>query len=327
MGLIPSHAFSASIRRSYSGAYYTQHLAISCGGICAVDENRYRIGMRVGIMTLLTNAALAVGKATAATATGSSSLRADALHSAADCLSTGVVLVGLHISSRPSDPDHPYGHGKAEALASAILSLTLLAGAGWMTWQGAGQLMQPAPATPRSWAMAVAFASILVKEALYRHAHGAALRMESDLLDADAWHHRADAMSSAAALAGIAASRLGFPAGDPIAAILVSILVLRAAWLLLLSAAGTLMDSRPDEFADEASEIRRIAEAAPGIRAVDEVRMRKYGGHLVVDLQVSMDGALPVERAHETVHELEADIESRRCRICDVFVHINPARN
>ncbi len=287
-------------------------------------EGRYQIGMRVAVITLLTNALLAAGKAAGGVAFGSASLLADAVHSAADCLSTSIVLIGLHVSSRPADRDHPYGHGKAETLASALLSLTLMISAAWLAWRGGGKLLQPAPLPPHAAAMAVALVSIAIKEALYRHAHRAALQTGSELLDVDAWHHRADALSSLAVLAGVGAAQLGVPRADPLAAILVSVVVLRVAWTLLHSAVDTLMDTRPHEYAQETARIRSIAASASGIRRVDGVRMRKYGGQLVVDLQVSVRGTLPLQQAHRAAHDLESRIESALPSVCEVFVHINP---
>lgn len=288
-----------------------------------MPDDRYRMGIRVSLISLSVNLALSVVKAGVGLTAQSSALIADAVHSASDALSTLVVLAGLHLGRRPPDPQHPYGHGKAEALATTFLSLSLLATALWLLRGASLRVFAGITITPGPNAVATAMVSIAAKEILFRYTQSAGRRTRSDLLIADAWHHRSDALSSVAALVGIVGANQGWFVLDPIAAVAVSFLVLSTSWGILRSAIDILMDRRPDEFPEEVRRVEEAARAIPQIEHVDDVRMRQYGGELVIDLEISVDSALTLHAAHELAYQLRSEIENAP-HVLEVFVHVNP---
>ncbi|MFO8059816.1 MAG: cation diffusion facilitator family transporter [Bacillota bacterium] len=288
-----------------------------------MSDDRYHTGVRVSLVSLIVNIALSGVKAAVGLAFHSSALVADAAHSASDALSTLGVLSGLYLSRRPPDREHPYGHGKAETIATAVLSLSLGGTALWLLWGAVTRIFSGAVAAPGLPAAAIAASSILIKEILFQYTRGAARRTHSDLLLADAWHHRSDALSSVAALAGILGANWGWSILDPLAAVAVSVLILITSWKILRSAIDALMDRRPGEFTRETDRVEETARAIPGIEHVDSVRMRQYGGSLILDLEISVDSDLRLDAAHELAHRLRRQIEDAS-HIGEVFVHVNP---
>ena len=288
-----------------------------------MPQQRHRVGARVSWISLTVNLLLAVIKGVSGVIFGSASLIADALHSVSDALSTVGVLVGLHVSHQPPDADHPYGHGKAEHLAALFLSLTLGGASILMIRTAILKAADPTPVVPGAAALVAAAISILAKEGLFSYIKATALNINSDLLLADAWHHRTDALSSLAALLGIGVARLGWPLADPVAGMVVSVLVIRVAVGILLKSASALMDSQPDRFSEESQAIRDIIDATGSVHHVDDLRMREYGGALIVDLEVSIDGDVSLEHAHHTATRLSRTIEKQRPGVWEVFVHIN----
>ncbi len=288
-----------------------------------MPDNRYRTGMRVSLISLSVNLALAVIKAGVGLTVQSSALIADAVHSASDALSTLVVLAGLHLGRRPPDPHHPYGHGKAEALATTFLSLSLGATALWLLRGASIRVFAGLTITPGPIAVAAAMVSIAAKEILFHYTRSAGRRTRNDLLLADAWHHRSDALSSVAALIGIVGANQGWFILDPIAAIAVSLLVLNTSWRILRSAIDVLMDRRPDEYSEEVHRVEEAASAIPQIEHVDKVRMRQYGGELVIDLEISVDATLTLRSAHDIAYQLRSEIENAP-HVLEAFVHVNP---
>ncbi|MFW5897114.1 MAG: cation diffusion facilitator family transporter [Bacillota bacterium] len=287
-------------------------------------ETRNRGGIRVAKVSIAVNLALVILKGAFAVISGSSALMADAAHSAGDIVSTVPVLVGFSISDRPADSNHPYGHGRAEQLMTGLLALILLLTAYFIARDSVATMMGPPRPAPGITALGVAVVSIIVKELMYRYAVAEGRRMHSDLLIADAWHHRSDALSSVAALIGIGGANAGFPILDPLAALVVAAMLVWTGTTILWSAVHTLMDGQPGDFTKEVGRVREIASEIPGIIHVDEVRMRRYGAQLIMDVEISVDSAHTVGRAHDLAAELRGRLERENPHIGGVFIHINP---
>lgn len=287
-------------------------------------EIHNRGGIRVAKVSMIVNLALVVLKGAFAVVSGSSALMADAAHSAGDILSTIPVLVGFSISRRPADSNHPYGHGRAEQIMTGLLAGILLLTAYLIARDGVATMMASRRPAPGITALGVAAVSIIVKELMYRYALAEGRRIGSDLLIADAWHHRSDAMSSVAAMIGIGGANAGFPILDPLAALVVAAMLGWTGTSILRGAVYTLMDAQPRDFTEEVERVREMATAIPGIIHVDEVRMRRYGGQLIMDVEISVDSAHTVGTAHELATRLRDRLESANPHIGGVFIHINP---
>lgn len=253
----------------------------------------------------------------------SQALLADGIHSAADAAGSIAVLIGLRVARRPADAGHPYGHGKAESLASLVVAALLGLAGVEVAVAAALALLRPAAAPPPAvitlW---VAVFSVALKEALYRYGRALGLRQRSPALLASAEDHRADAIASLAAVAGIAGARLGVPQLDPAAAFFVSLFIMRLGWTLAASAIQDLIDAR----GEPRTLARVVAEAGafPGVASVQQVRTRRMGPDILVDLEIGVDGRRTLREVHAVADGVRARVVGRIPEVADVMVHVNP---
>ncbi|GAB4275579.1 MAG: hypothetical protein Kow0092_31200 [Deferrisomatales bacterium] len=253
----------------------------------------------------------------------SAALVADALHSLSDLASDLVVLFGYRVGRMPEDEHHPYGHGKVETLCTTAVGGLLIAvglGMGWSSvtaLRSAGGL--PVPGSVALWAAA---ASIAVKEGLYRWTARVAADTDSRLLLANAWHHRSDALSSLAALAGVAGARLGLPWTDPAAALLVCAFVAKVGWDLAWQAVRDLVDTAVDP--ELRREIEQVVASVEGVLGYHGVRARRLGKDVLVDVDVEVDPELNVVQGHDVARAVRSALLRRVRNVRDAMVHVEP---
>lgn len=282
-------------------------------------------GLRLSRLALLVNALLAAVKIAAGLAGGSWALVADGIESIADIFSSFVVWSALRLSTKPPDDNHPYGHGKAEPIAAILVALILLAAATLIAAQGIQEIRRP-HGSPAFYTLPVLLLVVVVKEALFRVVARTGRSMASTALMTDAWHHRSDALTSAAAAIGITIALVGGPAyagADDIAALVACGVIAWNGLRLLRAALDEVMDASvpPQVVAD----VRSLAGGVEGVVAIDKCRIRKSGLHLVLDIHVVVDGDLPVRRGHDIAHRVKDRLLDSPHRINDVVVHIEPA--
>jgi cation diffusion facilitator family transporter len=293
-------------------------------------DERNASANRVTWIGFICNLVLTGFKFTAGVVGRSGAMVADAVHSASDIATDIVVLVGLKMASKPVDETHRYGHGKLETLASTIIGASLLlVGAGFMR-SGIIRLLSAARGgqldSPGLIALVAAAVSILVKEGLYRFTARAGRSLRSSSLVANAWHHRSDAMSSVAALLGIGGAIILGQRGrilDPVAAVLISAFLIRAALGILAGCLGELIESSLGE--DVEADIIRIAGAVTGADDPHDLRTRRIGKDIAVDLHVRVNGGMRVREAHGVATEIEDRIRERFGASSFISVHIEPA--
>ncbi|MEY2409471.1 MAG: hypothetical protein QOF48_2141 [Verrucomicrobiota bacterium] len=282
-------------------------------------------GLRVSKLALVVNAVLAVGKILTGILGHSYVLVADGIESTADIFSSFVVWGGLRLAVLPPDENHPYGHGKAEPVAGIIVSLILLVAALLIAVESVHQILTPHRA-PAWYTLPVLLAVVIVKEAMYRFASRAGQSLSSTALKSDAWHHRSDALTSAAAFAGISVALIGGPGyetADDWAALMACGVISWNGLRLLRGAVDEVMDvSVPREVV---AEVRALAAAVPGVVSIDKCRIRKTGLHLALDIHVVVDGELSVRRGHDIAHLVNDRLRASPYNINDVTVHIEPA--
>jgi cation diffusion facilitator family transporter len=292
-----------------------------------VPESRLKRGLRVTFTGLAVNTVLAGTKLAAGILGHSHALIADSVESLADVFSSLVVWRGLVVAAEPADEDHPYGHGKAEPLAAAAVSAMLLVAAGWISITAIREIQHPHQ-SPAPFTLAVLLAVIGIKETLFRFVLRAADSVESSAVRADAWHHRSDAITSLAAGIGITVALSGgkgYESADDFAAIAAALVIAWNGWRLLRPALNELMDRSPNP--DLVEGIRQLAETAPDVIRVEKCLVRKMGHQYYVDMHVEVDPQMTVQRSHEIAHEVKDKIRSRFSRVCDVLIHIEPARD
>lgn len=279
--------------------------------------------MRVTLVGLGVNLALACAKLVAGIFGHSYVLVADAVESFSDMLGSVVIWGGLRVSSKPPDDDHPYGHGKAEALAAlAVAGLLVAAGIG-IASKSVHEIITPHHA-PEWWTLVVLVVVVTAKETMFRVALRVAKQERSDAVRTDAWHHRADALTSVAAFVGIGIALWGGPGWEPAddwAALAASGLILWNAVVLARPPLAELLDRRPAEIPEQAA---RVARTVEGVREVEKSHARKAGTRYWVDMHVEVDPQMSVVDAHVISGKVKAAVRASMPEVAGVLIHIEP---
>ena len=289
-----------------------------------VPSARLQRSLRATFLGLAANVALVVAKFLAGILGHSQALIADAVESLADIFSSIIVWRGLVVAETPPDDDHPYGHGKAEPIAAATVSVMLLFAAGWIAFNALHVLNAPRIA-PSPFTLVVLVGVIAVKEMLFRFVLRESEMVSSSAVETDAWHHRSDAITSAAAFLGISISLLGgkgYEAADNWAAVAAAAVIARNGWRLLLPAVNELMDRSPDRQLIE--KIRTVAATIPGVDGVEKCFVRKMGYQFFVDMHVEVNPQMTVENSHRIGHAVKDKVRAEVPSVRDVLVHIEP---
>ncbi|MEE8576493.1 MAG: cation diffusion facilitator family transporter [candidate division Zixibacteria bacterium] len=254
----------------------------------------------------------------------SQGLLADAVHSASDLFTDVVVLFGLKWGRKKADAQHPYGHGRIETLASLVVGITLLGAGLSIAYDALVSVYEHQPHLPTNLALAVTIVSILSKEAMYWYTLVVGRRIRSEALIGNAWHHRSDAMSSVAVLAGIVAVRVNpeWFLADSIAALLVSLFLFRICTSIVWKALKELADTAPDEATIES--IHALAVSVDSVLQVHGLKARYSGPDLLVEMHVVIDGDVSVSRGHEIAHSVRRAVRGQMTTVGDVLIHIEP---
>jgi cation diffusion facilitator family transporter len=289
-----------------------------------MPPSRLKRSLRTTFLGLATNAVFATVKLLAGIFGHSHALIADAVESMADVFSSLVVWRGVVVAEEPADEDHPYGHGKAEPIAAAVVSTMLLIAAIWIVIGAFRAIREPHEA-PRPFTLIVLVAVIIIKESLFRFALREAVSVDSSVVATDAWHHRSDAITSFAAAIGIIialAGGKGFESADDWAAIAAACVIAWNGWRLLRPAFNELMDRSPNR--EVIDRIRTVAEAVVGVSRVEKCLVRQMGYQYFVDMHVEVDPQMTVLRSHEIAHRVKDAVRETVPRVRDVLVHIEP---
>ena len=284
--------------------------------------NREEVGRKVLIVTIIGNVVLTILKAIAGFVAGSTAMVSDAVHSLSDVLSTFVAMIGIKISHKPADEDHPYGHARAETVATKILAMLVAATGLGIGWAAVRSLINGQFTAPGQAAIWAALLSIVGKEWMYRYSKAKGEEINSKALIADAHHHRSDALSSITALFGILGGRLGFPILDPIAGLVVAILIVKVGAELYWESIQELVDRAPDK--ETLKEIATTTINTDGVINVHDIKARIHGPHVYVDLKICVNRFWPVYQSHKVAHDTVDHIKAHVPNVKDVLVHVNP---
>ncbi len=288
-------------------------------------EEIKRVAMRVSWVSIVVNAVLSAGKLAAGVLASSGAMVSDAVHSASDVVSSVIVMLGVSFATREEDEGHPYGHERLECVTALLLAALLFAtglGIGVSGISNISLALSGGLEAPGMLALWAALISIGVKEAMYWYTKGAADRINSGALLADAWHHRSDALSSVGSFAGILGARLGFPVLDPLAALVICFFILKAAYDI----AADAFDKMVDHACDEAfiNDIRAVVWQTEGVMSLDDLKTRRFGNKSYVDLEIGVDCTLNIVDAHQIAQELHDRIEQQLPEIKHCMIHVNP---
>jgi cation diffusion facilitator family transporter len=287
------------------------------------NPDRYRDTTRVALVGAVVNLVLSVVKILVGIAANSQSLIADGIHSVSDLLSDGLVYLAAHHARHGPDEEHPYGHGRYETAATMGLGVLLILVAAGIVWGGAERmfgfhdLLQPG-----AMALYAAVFSIIANEALYHYTMRVGRRINSDMLRANAWHHRSDSISSVVVLVGVAGTMAGLPYLDAVAAVIVGLMIAKIGWDLGWSAMQELVDAGLAE--ERLQAIRKTIMSVAGARDVHMLRTRRIGGYASADVHVQVEPRLSVSEGHMIAQLVENRLKQEIEEIDDVTVHIDP---
>ena len=284
-----------------------------------------RAGARVALLGLLINAVLAAVKIVAGVVGHAYVLIADGMESALDVAGSVVIWGGLTVAARPPDRTHPYGHGKAEPIAAFVVAICVLAAAIGLAIESVREILTPHHG-PAPFTLAILVVVIVIKEFLFRYVNRIAQDLESTAVQTDAWHHRSDALTSAAAFIGISLALIGgerWQSADDWAALFACAVIAANGVRLALPAFKEIMDTAPG--GKIVKSILAVASSVAGVVEVEKCHARKMGLDYYVDLHVGVDGDISVHEGHEIAHRVKSAIQQSDSRIADVLVHIEPA--
>ena len=287
-------------------------------------ERKIRMVRRVTLAGILANVLIAAAKAVAGVMSSSQALVADAVHSASDLVTDLVVVFSVRYWVAPADEDHPYGHGKIEALVTLVISAALVFAAWELARNAVMSLVRGnSDATPGVVALAVALGSVVLKEIVFVATRAVALRVKSTALEANAWHHRSDALSSIPVAAAVAVVWF-FPAlwwVDAVGALVVSAFVLHVAWKLAKPALQELTDA---QIGSKADAVAAVALGVAGVKGVHKPRARRYGSSFQADIHIQVDGGLSVAEGHAIGHAVKEAVVNAGLDVDDIVVHVEP---
>ena len=290
------------------------------------DSDFEKIANRVSFITIVGNVLLSIIKLLAGIIAHSNAMISDAIHSASDVFSTIIVIIGIKLSARKPDKEHPYGHERMECVAAIVLSIVL-----FITGLGIGSTAVKNITSgsyntlqiPGILVLAAAILSIVCKEGMYWYTRYNARKIDSSALMADAWHHRSDAFSSIGALVGIAGARLGFPVMDSVASLVIFVFIIKAAYDIFKDAIDKMVDHSCDDKTER--EIRDCVMGNKDVLGIDLLQTRIFGNKIYVDVEIRANASYTLKEAHEIAESVHNDIEKNFPKVKHIMVHVNPA--
>ncbi len=284
-----------------------------------------QVVMRVSRTSILVNILLSVLKLAAGIFSHSSAMVSDAVHSASDVFSTIIVIVGVKLSRKEADKEHPYGHERMECVAAILLAIVLfLTGVG-IGSNGLAKILSQETENlviPGILALVAAVASIVIKEWMFWYTKINAKKINCAALMADAWHHRSDSLSSVGSFVGIFGARLGFPIMDPAASLVICLFILKAAYDIFKDAIDKMVDKACDDKIE--NQIRINVLRQKGVVRIDRLITREFGNRIYVDVEIAADGKKTLYETHAVAEKIHASIEEQFPNVKHIMVHVNP---
>ena len=276
---------------------------------------------RVGIFG---NVLLAAFKLLAGVLGRSGAMVSDAVHSLSDVFATLIAWVGVRLSRRAEDAQHPYGHERLECVASLLLGLILAGTGAGIGLTGLRKLFSDPGSLeiPTALPLIAAVVSIVVKEAMYQYTMHYARALDSAAFKADAWHHRSDAISSVGSFAGILLARLGFPIMDPIASLVICALILKVAFDISRDALDRMLDTSGGTVLEH--KLRDFIIFQEGVKRIDLLRTRQFGSRIYVDLEIAVRPDISLREAHGIAERVHSAVEKEFPNVKHVMIHVNP---
>lgn len=290
-----------------------------------MKRSNEQIAVRTARNSIIINVVLSAFKLFAGIFAHSAAMVSDAVHSFTDLISTVVVIIGVKLANKKPDKEHPYGHERFECVATLVLvGLVMTVGIG-IGWSGIQRIISGdfnEITTPGMLALVAAVVSIGVKEGVFWYVRAAAKKIDSSAMMADAWHSRADGLSSIGSFIGIMGAMMGFPVLDSVAAIIISLFIIKTAVSIALDAIGKMTDKSCGD--DVVDEMRNIILEQESVDGIDQLRTRLFGNRIYVDVEICVIATATLEEAHAIAQHVHDAIEVRFPKVKHCMVHVNP---
>lgn len=287
------------------------------------NAEKHQATRRVTLLSVVINTLLGVAKILVGWIVGSAALIADGIHSFSDLVTDGFVLAASHYGHQGPDRDHHYGHGRIETLATLFLGSVLIFVAGGIVWSSLDRLLAATDIPPPGvWAILLAALAILAKEWLFHATRRVARRVGSKMLEANAWHHRSDVLSTGVVTVALVGSQFGATWIDTVAAVIVGLMVGKVGWDLLWESGRELVDTALPVATQEA--MRQVAMSVPGVESIHDLRTRQSAGHTMLDLHVVVSPRISVSEGHEIGNEVSRRLRNAFPALTDLTFHVDP---
>ena len=289
-----------------------------------MDEKK--IVSKLSTIGILGNVLLAAFKLISGILGNSGAMISDAVHSLSDVFATLIAYIGVLMSKRPEDKEHPYGHERLECVASLILGIILAVTGLGIGYTGIHKIIEPSELeVPTLLPLIAAVVSIVVKEGMFWYTMYYARKLDSSAFKADAWHHRSDAISSVGSFIGIGLAKIGYPIMDPIASIIICLCILKVSFDITKDALEKMLDtSCSKEFEDD---VQNFIKQQQGVEGIDLFHTRQFGNKVYVELEISVDRNRTLVEAHEIAETVHKNLEEQFPSIKHVMIHVNPSEN
>ncbi|CDD30008.1 cation diffusion facilitator family transporter [Clostridium sp. CAG:433] len=286
-------------------------------------KNNEKIAIKVSIISIILNCLLTLIKFISGVISKSSAMISDSVHSLSDVLSTFVVIIGVKISNKKADSDHPYGHERIECVSAIILSGMLFVVGALIGINGIKNVTNSSNLVmPGVLALIASIISIISKEAMYQYTIRVSKKINSAALKADAWHHRSDALSSIGSFIGILGSRLGFKVFDPLASVIISLCIIKVSIDIFKDAIDKMVDKSCDK--EVIDKVISVIEKNESVKNIDDIKTRQFGNKAYVDVEISVDENLLLKDAHKVAEEIHDSVENEINIVKHCMVHVNP---
>lgn len=281
-------------------------------------------GIRVSIITIVINFILFLFKLIAGLIGHSNAMISDSIHSLSDVLTTIVVIFGLIMAGKEADAKHPYGHERIECVFAIILSFFLLLTGVYIGYIGIDSIIKSNNnlVVPTLLPLIAALISILVKEFMFHYTKRTAKKIKSSSMEADAWHHRSDALSSVGSFIGILGAKLGYPILDPICSVIICIIIIKSAIEIFVGAISQMLDTSCD--IETKNEIIDLIKSSKDIVDITDMKTRMFGSKIYIEVEVSVDGDIPLREADKIINEIHDNIESKYSSVKHCNIHVIP---
>lgn len=286
-------------------------------------KNNEQIAIKISVISIILNCILTLIKFISGVISKSSAMISDSVHSLSDVLSTFVVIIGVKISNKKADKEHPYGHERIECVSAIILSGMLFVVGVLIGISGIKNVTNSTNLVmPGILAIIASIISIISKEVMYQYTIRISKKINSAALKADAWHHRSDALSSIGSFIGILGSRLGFKMFDPLASVIISLCIIKVSIDIFKDSIDKMIDKSCDK--EVIDEVISLIEKNEKVKNIDDIKTRQFGNRAYVDVEISVDGNLLLKDAHKVAEEIHDSVENEMDFVKHCMVHVNP---